>query len=92
MNYPTENGGELQCRSGVAEIDRKPAMTALEKRAVFFGAVVAVAPKLLKEPPPEPVLLSQVSSPVVPPPVPLPLRFLPLPEPLLPPALPPPLP
>lgn len=28
----------------VAEIDRNPAMTALEKRAVFFGAVVAVAP------------------------------------------------
>lgn len=28
----------------VAEIDRNPAMTAQEKRAVFFGAVVAVAP------------------------------------------------
>jgi predicted branched-subunit amino acid permease len=28
----------------VAEIDRKPKMTAQEKRAVFFGAVVAVAP------------------------------------------------
>jgi len=28
----------------VAEIDRNPAMTAMEKRAVFFGAVVAVAP------------------------------------------------
>jgi predicted branched-subunit amino acid permease len=28
----------------VAEIDRNPAMTALEKRAVFYGAVVAVAP------------------------------------------------
>lgn len=28
----------------VAEIDRKPEMTAQEKRAVFFGAVVAVAP------------------------------------------------
>lgn len=28
----------------VAEIDRNPAMTAEEKRAVFFGAVVAVAP------------------------------------------------
>ena len=28
----------------VAEIDRTPKMTALEKRAVFFGAVVAVAP------------------------------------------------
>ena len=28
----------------VAEIDRTPAMTAEEKRAVFFGAVVAVAP------------------------------------------------
>jgi len=28
----------------VAEIDRKPEMTAAEKRAVFFGAVVAVAP------------------------------------------------
>jgi predicted branched-subunit amino acid permease len=28
----------------VSEIDRNPAMTALEKRAVFFGAVVAVAP------------------------------------------------
>ena len=28
----------------VAEIDRNPAMTAGEKRAVFFGAVVAVAP------------------------------------------------
>jgi predicted branched-subunit amino acid permease len=28
----------------VAEIDRNPAMTAREKQAVFFGAVVAVAP------------------------------------------------
>lgn len=28
----------------VAEIDRRPGMTAGEKRAVFFGAVVAVAP------------------------------------------------
>lgn len=28
----------------VAEIDRKPDMTAAEKRAVFYGAVVAVAP------------------------------------------------
>jgi predicted branched-subunit amino acid permease len=28
----------------VAEIDRTPTMTAMEKRAVFFGAVVAVAP------------------------------------------------
>jgi predicted branched-subunit amino acid permease len=28
----------------VAEIDRTPEMTAVEKRAVFFGAVVAVAP------------------------------------------------
>jgi len=28
----------------VAEIERNPGMTALEKRAVFFGAVVAVAP------------------------------------------------
>ena len=28
----------------VAEIDRTPDMTAMEKRAVFFGAVVAVAP------------------------------------------------
>lgn len=28
----------------VAEIDRKPGMTAAEKRAVFYGAVVAVAP------------------------------------------------
>ncbi|WGV15500.1 AzlC family ABC transporter permease [Fuscovulum ytuae] len=28
----------------VAEIDRRPGMTAQEKRAVFFGAVVAVAP------------------------------------------------
>lgn len=28
----------------VAEIDRNPAMTAAEKHAVFFGAVVAVAP------------------------------------------------
>ena len=28
----------------VAEIDRKPGMSAAEKRAVFFGAVVAVAP------------------------------------------------
>lgn len=28
----------------VAEIDRSPKMTAQEKRAVFFGAVVAVAP------------------------------------------------
>jgi predicted branched-subunit amino acid permease len=28
----------------MAEIDRKPKMTAQEKRAVFFGAVVAVAP------------------------------------------------
>ncbi len=28
----------------MAEIDRRPAMTAQEKRAVFYGAVVAVAP------------------------------------------------
>lgn len=28
----------------VAEIDRNPAMSAVEKRAVFYGAVVAVAP------------------------------------------------